>query len=80
MSGCPFLSRVRSCLLSEKFFHLSENRFPRFVSLQENKASKNLIDHLKDQIGDKDKKVTELEEIQNTIINMMQATKKKKTG
>lgn len=50
------------------------------MSLQENKASKNLIDHLKDQIGDKDKKVTELEEIQNTIINMMQATKKKKTG
>lgn len=49
-------------------------------SLQENKASKNLIEHLKDQIGDKETKVKELEEIQNTIMNMMQATKKKKTG
>lgn len=47
---------------------------------EENKASKNLIDHLKDQIGDKETKVKELEEIQNTIITMMQATKKKKTG
>lgn len=47
---------------------------------QENKASKNLIEHLKDQIGDKETKVKELEEIQNTIMNMMQATKKKKNG
>ena len=51
-----------------------------FCLPQENKASKNLIEHLKDQIGDKETKVKELEEIQNTIINMMQATKKKKTG
>lgn len=56
------------------------NRCFLFSYPQENKASKNLIEHLKDQIGDKETKVKELEEIQNTIINMMQATKKKKTG
>lgn len=56
------------------------NRCFLFSYSQENKASKNLIEHLKDQIGDKETKVKELEEIQNTIINMMQATKKKKTG
>lgn len=48
--------------------------------MQENKASKNLIEHLKDQIADKETKVKELEEIQSTIMNMMQAAKKKKTG